>query len=148
MRRRRFATSLRRRFRYVVTFLERTIHAFGGDVVGGGIMREDSTGSVLVQVFPIEPTREIGFGSSLTEPLNKRLTDLRNAIAEGTLTVADSLPGLPSVADWTLSQVTASFGLTLTAEAGVLLSKASAGATFDVAVTFTRADTRESEHLD
>ena len=34
--------------------------------------------------------------------------------------------------------MSASFGITLTAEAGVIVSKASAGATFEVSVTFTR----------
>ena len=38
-----------------------------------------------------------------------------------------------------IKEVAASFGITLTAEAGVILSKASAEATFEVTVTFARA---------
>jgi hypothetical protein len=46
---------------------------------------------------------------------------------------------VPGVQGWRLDNVSASFGVTLTAEAGALLSKASAGATFDVTVTYKRA---------
>ena len=38
-----------------------------------------------------------------------------------------------------LGEVSAKFGITLTAEAGVIVSKASAGATFEISVKFTRA---------
>lgn len=103
-------------------------------------MSEVEAGPVLVQVVSIEAGREIGWGSNLAEQLQDRIEDLRNAIAEGTRTVADSLPGLPSTTGWRLGVVSASFGLALTAEAGVVLSKASAGATFDVTVTFERTD--------
>lgn len=97
-------------------------------------------GPVLVQVVSIEADREIGWGSNLAEQLNTRMTDLRHAIVAGTSTVADSLPELAGPSGWRLTEVSASFGLTLTAEAGVILSKASAGATFDVTVKFERTD--------
>jgi hypothetical protein len=54
--------------------------------------------------------------------------------------VAKSLQSLAAPEGWRLGEVSASFGITLTAEAGVIVSKASAGATFEVSVTFTRAD--------
>jgi hypothetical protein len=99
-------------------------------------MGEAAAGRVLVQVVSIDAGREIGWGSKLAERLSDRMEDLRDAIAEGTQAVADSLPGLPSTTGWRLGTVSASFGLALTAEAGVILSKASAGATFDVTVSF------------
>ena len=103
-------------------------------------MDEVAAGPVLVQVVSIEPGREIGWGSNLAEQLEDRMEDVRNAIAEGTRTVADSLPGLPSTTGWRLGAVSASFGLALTAEAGVVLSKVAAGATYDVTVTFERTE--------
>ena len=45
--------------------------------------------------------------------------------------MASSLTGLPVAETWQVKEVSASFGITLAAEAGVLLSKASAEATFE-----------------
>ena len=96
---------------------------------------------VLVQVLPrAEAGREIGFGSTFAEQLDRRLDDIRAAIAAGARTIAGSLDGLPRAQDWRLSEVSASFGITLTAEAGVLVTKTSAGATFEVSVTYSRSE--------
>lgn len=102
-------------------------------------MNQTPTGEVLVQVVPgAAAGREIGFGANVAEQLERRLDDIRRAIASGATAVASSLGSLPSAREWELESVSASFGITLTAEAGVLLSKASAGATFDVTVTYGR----------
>ena len=93
---------------------------------------------VLVQVVPVDEGREIGWGDSTAEQLRNRLEDIRRAIAEGAKAVADSLEGLPGAKGWQLGEVSASFGVTLTAEAGVILSKATAGATFEVTVLYKR----------
>jgi hypothetical protein len=94
---------------------------------------------VLIQVVPSAAAgREIGWGANVAERLESRLDDIRRAIASGATAVAESLGTLPSAADWHLDNVTASFGITLTAEAGAILSKASAGATFDVTITYKR----------
>jgi hypothetical protein len=50
------------------------------------------------------------------------------------------LPSLPDAAGWNLGEISASFGVTLTAEAGALITKASAAATFEVVVTFRRVE--------
>jgi hypothetical protein len=91
---------------------------------------------VFVQVVDVRGGREIGWGANLSDELGKRLNDIRAAIEAGTRAVADSIEGLASTPGWQLNEVSASFGVTLTAEAGVLLSKASTGATFDVQVKF------------
>jgi hypothetical protein len=96
------------------------------------------TEQVLVQVVPVESGREIGWGSSTVEAFRDRLGDVREAVAAGAQAVADSLPGLPAAEGWRLGEVTGSFGICLTAEAGVILTKASAAATFEVTVTFQR----------
>lgn len=86
--------------------------------------------------------REIGWGSNVSELLTARLSDIRDAIHTGASSVAASLGELPSVREWQVKEVQAAFGITLAAEAGVILSKASTEATFDVTITFERtADT-------
>ena len=96
------------------------------------------THQVLVQVVPVEPGREIGWGSSTVEAFRDRLEDVREAVLSGAQAVADSLPGLPAAEGWRLDEVSGSFGICLTAEGGVILTKASAAATFEVTVTFHR----------
>ncbi|HEY1351413.1 MAG TPA: CU044_2847 family protein [Ktedonobacteraceae bacterium] len=91
---------------------------------------------VLVQVVPVNEGQEIGWGSSTSELLQQRLEDIRKAVSEGAKAVADCLEGLPGARGWQLGEVSATFGVTLTAEAGVILSRASAGATFEVTVIF------------
>ena len=100
-------------------------------------------GRVWVQVIDVDVAadREITFGRSLAEGLGDRQDDIRGAIEAGSQTVAKSLKSLASPEGWQLGEVSASFGITLTAEAGVIVSKASAGATFEVSVKFTRAET-------
>lgn len=92
--------------------------------------------TVLVQVVPVDEGREIGWSGSTAELLRSRLEDIREAIAQGAKAVAESLGELPGARGWHLGEVSATFGVTLTAEAGVLLSRASAGATFEVTILF------------
>jgi hypothetical protein len=102
-------------------------------------MTDGMDATVLVQVVPDAAAgREIGWGSSVAEQLEGRIDDIRRAIHSGATAVAGSLVSLPDAAQWEIGEVSASFGITLTAEAGVLLSKASAGATFEVAITYRR----------
>lgn len=98
------------------------------------------SGQVLVQVVLVDEGREISFRSNIVEQLGDRAEDIRRAIAVGARTVAESLPGLPCSEGWSLGEVSATFGVTLTVESGVILSKASAGATFEVTVTYQRND--------
>lgn len=97
---------------------------------------------VWVQVVEVDVAadREISFRRDLAEGLGDRAEDIRGAIEVGSETVAKSLKSLPSPEGWRLGEVSASFGITLTAEAGVIVSKASAGATFEVSVIFTRTE--------
>jgi hypothetical protein len=93
---------------------------------------------VLVQVVDVRAGREIGWGTNLADNLRDRLDDIRTAIAAGAKTVAESLHSLPAAEGWRLGEVSASFGITLAAESGVILSKVSGEATFEVTVTFQR----------
>ena len=102
-----------------------------------------SAGEVLVQVVPVDGDREIGWGSSRVEAFRDRLGDVREAVVSGAQAVADSLAGLPSAEGWRLGEVSGSFGICLTAEGGVILTKASVAATFEVTVTFQRHRDRQ-----
>jgi Trypsin-co-occurring domain 1 len=99
-----------------------------------------SVGEVLVQVLPVDDSREIGWGSSRVAVFRDRLADVREAVVSGAGAVADSLDGLPSAEGWRLHEVSGSFGISLTAEGGVILTKATAGTTFEITVTFQHAD--------
>jgi len=102
-------------------------------------MPDDNRGQVWVQVVDVTNGREIGRMSNLAENLRDRIDDIKKAIVAGSETVAGSLGSIKEAPGWSLGEVSASFGVTLTAEAGVILSKASAGATFEVTVTFERS---------
>lgn len=99
-------------------------------------------GRVWVQVIEVDVVadREITFGRSLAEGLSERQDDIQGAIGAGSQVVAKSLKLLDSPDGWRLDEVSASFGITLTAGAGVIVSKASAGATIEVSVKFTRRE--------
>jgi hypothetical protein len=97
-----------------------------GTVTSTRLAIENASGQP-VEVVPLE-----------AEGLADRQDDIRGAIEAGSQTVANSIESLPSPPGWRLSEVSAKFGITLTAEAGVIVSRASAGATFEVPVKFTR----------
>jgi hypothetical protein len=95
---------------------------------------------VLVQVFDVAGTRELSRLRAVPDVLQERLDDIRDGIRAGAQAVVASLDGVPESNQWRLHEVSASFGLTLTAESGVIVSKASAGATFEVVLTYQRPD--------
>lgn len=104
-------------------------------------MNESAPVPVYVPVVEIADTgREIGWGANVSELLTARLDDIRDAIHAGAASVAAGLGDLPAARDWQVAKVEAAFGITLAAEAGVILSKASTEATFDVTITFARTD--------
>jgi len=101
-------------------------------------MGDDVGEVVFVPVVEITTGREIGWNTNVSELLRSRLSDIKAAISAGAESVASSLISLPTAETWQVKEVSASFGITLAAEAGVLLSKASTEATFDVTITFQR----------
>jgi hypothetical protein len=93
---------------------------------------------VFVQVVDIAQGRQISWGSNAVERLGDRLADVRNAIIAGANTINIDFDSLPVQRDWQINEVSATFGVALTAEAGVVLSKAAMEATFEVTVTLQR----------
>jgi hypothetical protein len=97
--------------------------------------------AVLVQVVELRNGREIGWGQAGLERLRERLGDVKAAIVAGGEMLVASLPDLPSAERWALDEVSATFGVTLTAEAGVVLSRVSTEGSFAVTITYRhRAD--------
>ena len=100
----------------------------------------DVDGDTLVTVVELHGGRRISWGDGLTERLGHRVDDVRRAVVDGVQAVSSSLADLATVDGWRPAEVSASFGITLTAESGVVLTKASAEATFEVTVVFRRAE--------
>ena len=97
------------------------------------------TGGVLVQVIEAEPGQEITWGADAVERLADRVDDVRDAIASAFATVSAGLTDLEAPSDWEIGTISATFGVTLSAETGVIVSKASLGATLDVTITFRKS---------
>lgn len=95
---------------------------------------------VFVQVVRVDTGREIGWSEGLADRLRNRLADVHEAIKDGSAAVAGGLGQLARPDGWQLEEVTATFGIALAAEAGVILSKASGEATFEISVTYRRAE--------
>ena len=94
--------------------------------------------SVSVQVVDVTDGRQISWGSSAVERLGDRLADVRAAIIAGAAAINIDFDALPAQPGWQVNEVSATFGVALTAEAGVVLSKAAMEATFEVTVTLQR----------
>ncbi|MBX7268129.1 hypothetical protein KIF24_20200 [Micromonospora sp. Llam7] len=98
---------------------------------------------VMVLVYDLDSGRRIS-GARLPERLADRADDIRKGIQAGVGTVLEGIRGLPRDSRWAADEVSVSFALTLEAEAGVLLSKASAAATLEVSVVFRRVEPVEN----
>ncbi|MEU8663820.1 CU044_2847 family protein [Actinoplanes philippinensis] len=96
-------------------------------------------GSVVVQVVDVADGREISWNNGLVERLKDRAADVRSAIVAGAQAINADVNELPTADGWRIKELSATFGITLSAEAGVVLSRASAESTFEVTVTIERA---------
>lgn len=86
---------------------------------------------------------QISDGQRATELLRARAHDIRCAIREASEIAMQSLDATADEGDWCVKSLVATFGLTLTAETGVIVTKASAGASFAVTLTVERISSRE-----
>ncbi|GAA1371485.1 CU044_2847 family protein [Catellatospora chokoriensis] len=100
---------------------------------------EQNGSEIVVQVIEISTGREIDWGAHAVERLVARVADVKRAVTAGASAISASLDDIPANPRWRVHEVSASFGITLAAEAGVILSKAASEATFEVTVTFQRA---------
>jgi hypothetical protein len=99
----------------------------------------DVSETTLVKVVDLRDGREIAWGGGATEQLRDRVADVEKAVSDGVKTVAAGLRDLAKTPEgWEVAEVKASFGVGLAAESGVVLTKVSGEATFEVSVTFRR----------
>lgn len=84
-------------------------------------------------------SRQIGPKSRSTSPLTERRKEIEAAIQEASSLVQQAAAKAEETAGWSITTLEATFGLTLTAEAGIIVSKASAEASFEVKITVHRA---------
>lgn len=98
-----------------------------------------SDGNVRIETVRVDSsTRQIGPASRTTALLQDRRSDIESAIVETTSIVQDSVANIESHQDWKVRRLEAKFGLTLAAEAGVLISRASAEASLEVRIVVER----------
>lgn len=84
-------------------------------------------------------SRQIGPRQRATELLSERRSDIESAVSKACAIVQDSAAKLDDRPDWRVGTLEAKFGLTLSAEADVVVSKASAEASFEATVTIERS---------
>ncbi|MFJ2008555.1 CU044_2847 family protein [Streptomyces chartreusis] len=84
-------------------------------------------------------SRQIGSRARLAAPLSERSGEVQEAILQAAGIAQDSLSQTPDRHGWSVSSMQVVFGITLAAEAGVILSKASAEASFEVTLTIERS---------
>lgn len=105
-----------------------------------GEEREPVAGVVRVETVELDARggRQIGSRTRASSPLDERAEEIRQAIVQASALAQDSLARVPERGGWSVNSVEVTFGLTLAAEAGVILSKASAEASFEVTLTVER----------
>ncbi len=82
--------------------------------------------------------RQIGPRTRATALLRDRRDDIEAAVGEASTIVQESVSKVEDKGGWRVKSLEAKFGLTLTAEAGVIVSRASAEASFEVTITIER----------
>ncbi|MEV8349722.1 CU044_2847 family protein [Streptomyces niveus] len=83
-------------------------------------------------------SRQISSRTRSSSALRDRAAELEEAIVQASAIAQQSLSQVPRRNGWQVSSMAVTFGLTLAAEAGVILSKASAEASFEVTLTVER----------
>jgi hypothetical protein len=83
-------------------------------------------------------TRQIKQRSRTTALLRDRADDIESAVQEASEIVQGSVAKVQDKDGWQMKSVEVKFGLVLAAEAGVVLSRASAEASFEVTLTIER----------
>lgn len=95
--------------------------------------------NVRVETVELDPgTRQIKQHHRTTALLRDRADDIESAVREASAIVQGSVAKIQDKDGWQMKSVEVKFGLVLTAEAGVVLSRASAEASFEVTLTIER----------
>ncbi|RPF39301.1 CU044_2847 family protein [Streptomyces sp. TLI_185] len=101
---------------------------------------QDASSSVLIETVQVDSrgARQISSRTRTASPLGERSGEVREAIQQATALAQDALDQVPERRGWAVTGMEVSFGLTLAAEAGVILTKASAEASLEVTLTVER----------
>lgn len=83
--------------------------------------------------------RQIASRQRTTAALDERADEVRQAIVQASAIAQQSLDQVPQHEAWKVTSMEVAFGLTLGAEASVILSKASAEASFTITLTVERS---------
>jgi len=120
-----------------------------GIVQGSPVPRKEAVSGmtsdeqILVEVLPNEFTGDLSPVRKLApEHLDQRLPEVARVVTSSARHLRDYLEdGLADEVDrkWAVDQVEVSFEMTLMAEAGILVTRAAAGATFTARVTFRKS---------
>ncbi|MCQ4210095.1 CU044_2847 family protein [Streptomyces longispororuber] len=99
---------------------------------------------IRVETVPLDAAgqRQIARRTRTTATLDERATEIEEAIVQASAIAQRSLDQVPERGGWQVRSLDVTFGLTLAAEAGVILSKASAEASFEVTLTVERTAER------
>lgn len=109
-------------------------------------MDDPSSIDVRVETAELDTSgrRQIASRSKTTALLTERRADIQQAITDAIDVVRTPITADNDTNGWHIAEVTATFGITLTAEAGVIITRAAAEASFEVTLTLQRANTRTS----
>jgi Trypsin-co-occurring domain 1 len=99
-----------------------------------------SDSNVRVETIQLDASgsRQIGPKQRTTALLSDRRSDIQAAVREASTIVQDSVATVKDAPGWHVKEIEARFGLILTAEAGIVVSKASAEASFEITITIER----------
>lgn len=104
-------------------------------------------GEVRVETVALDAAggRQIAARTRTSAVLGDRAAEVEEAIVQASAIAQQSLAQVPERDGWQVTSMEVTFGLTLAAEAGVILSKASAEASFEVTLTVERSPGRSLE---
>jgi hypothetical protein len=96
--------------------------------------------NVRIETVELDPSgsRQIKPRGHTTALLRDRAGDIESAVQEASAIVQSSVAKVQDKDGWRMKSVEVKFGLVLAAEAGVVLSRASAEASFEVTLTIER----------
>ncbi len=99
-----------------------------------------SSTEVRVETVPLDPSgnRQIGAKRYGTALLRDRKADIEAAVHEAVAIMQESAANSADAPGWHVRSLEAKFGITLTGEAGVLVSRASVEASFEITISIER----------
>ncbi|HEX6354728.1 CU044_2847 family protein [Actinophytocola sp.] len=99
----------------------------------------DSTVRVETMEITESGGRQIANKTKAAELLSQRRGDIQAAVAEAAEVVQESVDKISTRKGWRVSRVEANFGVKLKADAGVILTRVGAEASFDVRIVVEKA---------